>query len=126
MRIFALLTQGTVFLSISIYEAEAKLEYVPDSQLIHALSEVAPVVELAFSFFADVRHAANDVAEGVELYRLASQFMDRPPALAGHPKRKCLPHSLRRDLSLLPSSLPPPPLPLKAQILYLLQRRFSL
>ena len=44
-------------------EAKAKVEYVPDSQLVHVLSEGAPFVELAFP----ASHAWHIVEEVVEL-----------------------------------------------------------
>lgn len=49
-----------------MHEGDASLEYVPASQLVHVLSEVAPVVKLAFPA-SHARHVSAEVAEAVEL-----------------------------------------------------------
>ena len=51
-----------------MHEVEASVAYKPASQLVHELSDVAPVVELAFPA-SHARHVADEVADGVELYR---------------------------------------------------------
>ena len=46
-----------------MHEAEASIESVPASQLEHVLSDVAPVVELAFP----ASHVRQVTEDGVEL-----------------------------------------------------------
>lgn len=50
-----------------MHDGDASLEYIPDSQLEHVLSEVAPVLELAFPA-SQTRQVAEEVAERMELY----------------------------------------------------------
>ena len=57
-----------------MHEVEAAVAYVPASQLVHVLSDVAPVVELAFPA-SHARQVSDEVADGVELYRPASQLV---------------------------------------------------
>ena len=50
-----------------MHKADASVvEYVPDSQLVHVLPDVAPVVELAFPA-SHARQVSDEVADGVGL-----------------------------------------------------------
>ena len=49
-----------------MHELEATVAYEPSSQLVHELSDVAPVVELAFPA-SHARQVSDEVADGVEL-----------------------------------------------------------
>ena len=49
-------------------------EGIPEMQEVHVLSDVAPVIELAFPA-SHARQVSDEVADGVELYRPGAQLV---------------------------------------------------